>query len=151
MVPNRYCCRSKYIGSIVGIIAAIITGSLINKFGKRKCFIYLLFFIFVDICLLYLFTYFTHNHLFVIFVLSFNSLCLGSFVTIYYTYIMANSSKEYAGTHVNVQHSLLLFASLISTKAIFMLVDFYDFRTVFICIAIIFVFSLYLIRKNIYE
>lgn len=137
------------ISSIFGITAAILAGSIIKKYGKYKSYKFFSILILIDVCMMINMDDYAKNHLIVTTILSFNYFCLGLFMTIYYTYIMSNSSKEFAGTQVNIQHGLLLFLSLIFTKVIFTLVVTFSFKIAFIVLACIFLLSLiFFIRKT---
>lgn len=129
------------IGSIFGIISALIIGSIIEKIGKEKSYKYISVFVFLDILLMINHESFFTNHILVTALLSYNFFCLGLFMTIYYTYIMSNSSKEYAGTQVNIQHSFLLLLTMIFTKIIFSTTESYGFKVTFEVLAVIFVLS----------
>ena len=129
------------LGSITGILAALIASSIINKFGKNRSYLIFSVFILLDVILMILLEDFIEKKAFVNFVLAYNYFCLGLFMTSYYTFIMSNSSKEYAGTHVNIQHGLLLFVSLLSTKVLFSLVELFSFKTSFMILGLVFVLT----------
>ena len=130
-----------FIGSIFGILGALLVGTAISKIGKAKSYRIISVLIFIDILLMINYKSFFDDHILVTILLSYNYFCLGLFMTIYYTYIMSNSSKEYAGTQVNLQHSILLFVSLIYSKLIFNLASAQGFSSAFKILAVVFLAS----------
>lgn len=129
------------IASLFGIIAALIISKIIHNYGKEKSFKIVSFLILIDVILMINYEKYFDNHLLVTIFLSYNFFCLGLYMTIYYTYIMANSSKEYAGSQINIQHGFLLLLTMIFTKLIFNTTSTYGFSFAFQILAFLFILS----------
>ncbi|WP_419776991.1 MFS transporter [Malaciobacter marinus] len=129
------------IGSFFGIFAAFLSGYIMGFLGKYKSYFLISTLILFDIIVMINLELFVNNHILTTLFLSYNYFCLGLFMTLYYTFIMENSSREFAGTQVNIQHGLMLFVSLIFTKIFLSISSMYGFKIAFICLACIYLFS----------
>ncbi len=140
------------ISSFFGILAAFLAGYIMKYLGQYKSYILTSTLIFIDILIMINLESFANNHVLSTIFLSYNYFCLGLFMTLYYTFIMKNSSKELAGTQVNIQHGFMLFISLIFTKVFLTISSEYGFVSAFICLLCIYIisytFSIFKLRED---
>ena len=129
------------IASFFGISAAFLSGYIMKYLGKYKSYFLVSTLVLFDIIIMVNLELFVNNHILTTIFLSYNYFCLGLFMTLYYTFIMENSSKEFAGTQVNIQHGLMLFVSLIFTKVFLSISSNYGFTVAFLILSCIYLLT----------
>lgn len=139
------------VASIFGVVGALLVGNIIHKYGKDNTYKVVSILILLDVIFMINYESYFENHTLVTALFSYNYFCLGLYMTVYYTYIMSNSTKEFAGSQINIQHGFLLLLSMLFTKLIFNMTASYGFEFVFKVLAAIFIlttlYSFYFFRK----